>query len=493
MASDVKTAKSDIFGIISAYKTLLHAYPKIKVTTSFPSISMSFDQIEFIVDLFTALGSIDDLISVLSNIIINQLEYIERAIKEILKQQIKDNISCNVDPSVLRELYENGIDLPLKTIDIFNLMRKSPKSSDANLFYFDTDLYDQTEMYKSTDFNAFLWYVINLGTNNSTEPNNAWGVNQGVSSINLAQLTFNETSPTSTYNNVVNFKINKDYVDAGNKLTNFNSDFIDSVKLFDKKEVVANIFGKIFGSLDFSIKRTQEEILLQDQINEIINKITNENGDTTIDDSYFSFSNDEYNTMLEKAELKKKGLFPFISDTTTFVQISTEDIMQALNGIDEGTLVEQEEVFTNAINTITDMALSNNSANINPKDKYSFKVNLIKRMITELSSLMTLTIVSPKLYILLAVNLKLLGIDIDSNIMDFIKKNFNLVSGIVRGIKDQILDELFNKVKDMAIDLSMRMAAEFLKNQARMKMQVITSLTGNVSFMGLSASATVSI
>ena len=167
--------------------------------------------------------------------------------------------------------------------------------------------------------------------------------------------------------------------------------------------------------------------------------------------------------------------------------------MEALDGIDEGTLVEQEEIFTNAINTITDMVLDNNSANINPKDKYSFKVNLIKRMILELSSLMTLTIVSPKLYILLAVNLKLLGIDIDSNIMDFIKKNFNLVSGIVRGIKDQILDELFSKVKDMAIDLAMRMATEFLKNQARMKMQVITSLTGSVSFMGVSASTTVSI
>jgi len=477
--ANLQQQKSDVFGTISAFKTLLNDYPKFDISSLLPSINTSTNQLDFVVDLFSVLGSIDDLKNVISNIMIQYIDYVELAIKEILKVQIKENIACNINPSIMSDMKTCGVFIPLRTIDMFNLMRKSPLDPDAANFYFDVNP-PSDNFINSNDFNVFLWYVVNQGCNGGCVWRPIPNPNQ---TPNLAVIDFIEHSSGTVCtgeiieDNTINFKI---YPDYAKKLTDFNSDFIDSVQLFDKQQLIAQVFGKVFGSLDASINRTQDEIFLEGQLNAIIDNLANCTVNETIDDSYFTFDNTTYNAMLREAELKKSGDFQYSKDENITVNITSQDILNALNGLNQTSdLVQQQDIFSNAIDSLINNALQSNPQ-ASTADKFNFRVNIIKSLITELSSLLTMSIMTPKVYLLLIINLKLLGIDVDYDPISFIKNNINLVSNIVGGIKDVIMDKLMDTIVSMAGDLALQMGALAVKEQMKKYMSILQSLVPSI-------------
>jgi hypothetical protein len=488
--------KSNVFGTISSFKTLMNGYPRFNTGSLLPSISVSNNPLDFIIDLFTVLGSTEKLKDTISDIIIQYLDFVELSVKEIIKTEIKENLACNINPSILPDMKNCGVYIPLKTLDMFNLMRKSPLDSDAANFYFDLDAKTTVGDFElSKDFNAFLWYVVNKGgsvstcldAQNNNIPGSTWGILQGVSdNQNLAILEFTEKGgvvgggttgcPQQVIeDNSLNFKIHCSYPKT---LTDFNSDFIDSVQLFDKQQVIAQIFGRVFGSLDISIKRTQEEILLEQQIRDIIDRLSSfDDTTTTVDDSFFTFSNESFDFMLREAELKKNGKFQYSGDENIVINVSSQDIFDALKGLDQTTdLVKQEEIFSNTIDSLIDNVLDNNPTT-SVSDKFNFRVNIIKSLIIELTSLMIMSVITPKVYLLLMVNLKMMGIEVDYNPISFIKNNIKLVANITSRIKDVIMDKLLECITVLAKDLALDMGRFVVKTQIKNFQKILQSLT----------------
>lgn len=111
------------------------------------------------------------------------LDGLETSVKIILQNILSSVLSCSIIPEIPDKYLDvpiNGyteyttetLDIPLSVIDNFNLLNISPTSEIGNNYYSNVEDLTSNTMYKATDLNAFLWYVINRGTSlNQSERN----------------------------------------------------------------------------------------------------------------------------------------------------------------------------------------------------------------------------------------------------------------------------------------------------------------------------------
>lgn len=212
--SKLSDKKDATLGSLAAVQAVTEKYPEL---SNVSSISVSTSCVGLLLDILHLLGVNEkELINWVSNLLsgINGksgvLEVIEQAIKAVLLANIKDMWSCSVDPilpdSLMRysnpydedgnakkdpySLFANisdetkfkKIEIDLNQIDMFGILNNCPSDPKGSMFYFDS--YDSMEgikgeskpylnannLWKSCDFNAYLWYVINKGsTSNYTD------------------------------------------------------------------------------------------------------------------------------------------------------------------------------------------------------------------------------------------------------------------------------------------------------------------------------------
>jgi hypothetical protein len=460
--------QSKLFAKISGYRTMVEKFPEPDTTNSIfkSALKPNADQIEFITDLFAALGDAKDLQNSIIRIIVETLPVIETTIKTVLKSTIRDFISCNVNPSILDDLKTNGIWVTVDEIDLMHLLRKHPSSSDAGNFYFDTGDGTDASLQASTDFNVFLWYVTHIATST---------LDWKKTTPKIAKFTFHETIQNHQPNSI-QMLVNGTY----NSLIKFNDDYIDSIKLFDKEMMIKNLMMNVFGITGPSLSKSRTEQFLEEQVKALIDKI-GRCPDVEVDDSFFTFSTEAYTAMLDKAELQKSGDFQYSEAEQFYVKLSPEEIKTAFNGLDtEANEEEQKTIIDGGINKLVD-SIINNNPNASQEDKQKLKLNIIKQLIQWLSIQLMMLVMSPKIFFIILANLRMLGIKDNYDAITFIKTHFNLVARIVSEIKDALLKELFGDVMKLGTALSAQMMSKMLMQQAEKYRSVLRSLTACVN------------
>jgi hypothetical protein len=468
---DIPPTVADTLKDVSTSSVVVNSYPRVNSSYAgyyLGSARMPYTPIDFTVDLATTMDTKGDFIEIVTKIIIESLESIEENIKNTLKVHIKENIACNIRPSIMESMKECGINIQLAALDGSNMFRVSPIGEMGEFYYFDIGNKSAEDLVNSTDMNTFLWYVIHYGKQ-------TWRPSQ-----NLATIDFIEKGSGIDCNgepindNYVNLKIVPEYQGS---LTDFNSDFLDSIKLFDTSVIARMVMERTFNIAQLvTSTRTREEIELEIIINETIERVANSTETETEDSTYFQFSETEYTDISRKAELKKNGKFQYSEDEGITAEVSSEDVTKALFGMDEATgMTEKKELFVAAFNTITDDIVKNNSQ-MTEKDKFTFKSNLIVDMIGELTLIITGIIISPKVYLLFLINIKLIGGDINTDQLTFIQNNIRLVTDILKDIQDYILDIVVEKILKMSNDLAVKLAGKLVQDQTNKFKQILASL-----------------
>ena len=261
--------KEKVFGNISALRTLTDDFPQLKINNSFPSINNSADPQQFLIDLILSLTGFEELRDTLVDILSYASETMEDVIKDALKVQLKSLTSCGVDPSLPSWLQStgSGIEIQVKKIDFFEIFKVDPTTQAGNLMY--EDITAQTG---STDFNTFLYYVIQ---------------NEGVEYSWQGILTFEFNQGSNVPYNTLTIKADSAY--DTRTLTEFNNDFIDSLTLFPSTQLITKLIDGLFGSVSFnlSVNKSESQLEMEEQINTVIDCITNADDDYVIDDTIF--------------------------------------------------------------------------------------------------------------------------------------------------------------------------------------------------------------
>lgn len=556
--------KSKTLGNIAAIQTLLERYPILITTNSLKSISGNTTSFDFMFDLLQIIG-VDNskLVEWASNLLVGDgetgvLDTIETVIKTALKLNIKNVLSCTVNPIIpddlldyhqvigrdnipLKGVYTEGagIEIDLGQIDFTGMLKIAPTSSIGKYYYFDNE-HTPNNLFKSRDFNGFLWYCINKGLMTSegnekykmmwdnrnkikikkqkeeeqntfynalipydfsfdnvdgrVKPSSVGFYNDGDGNTaphipkkkQILQCQFVERS--FPYNNKLKvqlcsstyyktrklFSVGERNVKMNKTIFEFNNDYIDSLKLFDSKVLMAQIVDKLTGSLALNVNYSINEIVTQGKIDNIIKKII-EADDTNISDCFYTFSNEEYDKLLQTATLKHAGLYKFSGDNDTAIVIDSERLLESLTGITENsTLQEKNTTIKNTFTEVSATLAQDGSVSIS--DSFGFGMNIVFQMIHHIMSALIGAILSPKVMILLAINMHIMGNDVPKSFDELFEGLGNLIITIIKEIKDVILNELYNFLMEQLTPLIELFVSKLALETIKFYKELLTNL-----------------
>ena len=269
--------------------------------------------------------------------------------------------------------------------------------------------------------------------------------------------------------------IEKNYY-YGHTLIEFNTDYVMSLRLFDSKVIAAQLIDSLTGLLSFDLNLSYKQRLIRNEVKKMVEMIV-ETDDTVVDDCFFTFTNDAYNAMLEKAELNQMGLFSVNGEQNTTAIIDAESLLSNLNELNESATQEGSiEVIEHALTTIS-KELASPVENVKEEVNFGIQMNFIEQLLNNLAYVITSAVLSPKVYLLILINLQLLGKDTNFNLEEFIGKYKQLIATILRSIRDEILKYFVKELKkllgEIAAEVAVKVGIEQMEYYNRLIRRII--------------------
>ena len=258
-------------------------------------------------------------------------------------------------------------------------------------------------------------------------------------------------------------------------LVEFNTDYVTSLKLFDSKVVIAQLLDALTGCLSFDLNLSFEQLIIKNEVEKMVKAVI-ETDDAVISDCFFTFSNEEYDNLVRKAEMMRAGLFSIDGEENSTYEINPEQILSSINSLDGAASKEEVQTIIEGCLTEISATLSENSDETSTKFNINARVNFIENLLNNLAYVITSAIVSPKLYLLFAVNLKILGLQSDFSLSDFIDMHRKLIVDCIREIRDQIISFIIKELMSIIGELAERLALGFAIEQAEYYRVLIRSL-----------------
>ena len=635
--ANLQKTKSEALATIDAALAILNKFPEIETANSTLSFNTSSNPFPFLMDCFKSTTGYNILIKILSKFIMLGLPAVEIAVKGVLLANIKNILSCAIDPFISDEILRNGIVFNLQQIDITDTLRYRPLDEIGKYYYFDNykkltvtdstgkekqiDIPKQVDDLKvSKDFNCLIWYMKHIasfrevwgqqpdatgGRTNDIENNDiywnkkkkkcrkgagivtleynvrpeglrnaeGYGMSSGDASyaglqtpygeclhvflgnvkeksnkegnnqqnayleatkalmkandnISIAekaiedikkqqkkyeqdrkkanikqedyavlisncreQIENKEKEIQKQKDNIKTYKKNKvnaikelrkiqanmtnnDYRKITQNyyyrrtLVEFNTDYVMSLKLFDPKVVTAQLLDSLMGLLNIDLNLTYKQMLIKNEVKKMVQMII-ETDDTVVSDCFFTFTNDDYNAMLDKAELNRAKLFSINGEQNTTTTIDPKEILRSLNELDDSAIQSGDT-------TVIEHALTEISGNITTMDamegdaiNFGARMNFIENLMNNLAYVITSAVLSPKVYLLILINLEILGKDTNFNLEGFIGQFKQLIASEIRAIRDQLIEYLVNELKPILDNIKTEIAVKIGIEQAQ--------------------------
>lgn len=444
--------KKKIFGNIAAARALTESMPKLKLSSSFPSVNNKGDSITFLTDLIQSLIGYYELVNGVVDLLTEAIDEIEVEVKKALKTELKSIVSCGIDPSLPGFVKSTGagIVIEVKKIDFLDMLKTDPNTVSGKLLYNDVT----SSLINSSDFNTFLYGVIqDDGTTHTWK--------------NILDITFNSLGTNGNPNNTLTIKANSGY--DTKTLNDLNNNYIDSLKLFNTENLVNRIIDTIFGSISFSIKKSRKQLENEAKINAVVDKMVQANEGETISDTYFTFDNEEISKIQTEADNKKRGVVKV--KTSEVIDASVPEESLTLLSSEMGTAVTTQDKKKVLSSNLDAMANQNTENSKVPSDKASIKINFMQNIINTLIKGIVGVILSPKVVMMFLINFKIIygPTATYENGVDFLKKNKKLVKAVIKKISTMIIKYLLSialkKIAELVAEAQIKKQIDKNKNK----------------------------
>jgi hypothetical protein len=250
--------KRGIFTTIGSYTSVIGATKMPTPTNSFPSINNKKEIVPFMLDVLKVVAGTDALQGLTGDLFCKFIDKIEPQLKASLKNQVAQyNAGGNV-PTYFQS-GGTGVRVKVKNLDINGKLKTNPTSQGGNLLYdnsapnFDGQAYNAIANGNATFSNMHMKYL---------------------ASSDEMVFNLNGSSPS---------------------IGKWADDFIDSVKIVNKKEFISNVMNKMYGTITKSQGKTVNDAYNELVINALIAQMVNDN------DS-FEISAEDNAALLKRAE-----------------------------------------------------------------------------------------------------------------------------------------------------------------------------------------------
>ena len=516
MAGALIDRTKNMLNSIGAMQTLVENFPMNLISFGDGNFSTSFDVLSILFKIFGV--DREELIEVITNALCGGMKdtsdgsgFISQA-EEIVKMALEANIinilNCTTNPIIANKLLDRytpsvgveengeGITLNVSDIDFTGVLNRNPFDKNDSKFYFDVEDYKPNTLYKSKDFNAFLWYIINK-SDKSQDKERIWdnryraaiyGTGNGEKKEIIRCTYIDDNYPNtdkirvqlcgSNYYKTRKIKIGEWEQLYNKTIFEFNHEFLSGIKLYEPKVIIAEIVEYLLGEGNFTVNLgfSINENLIQGKIQEIIRKVIGTN-DTEINDCFFSFSNDEYNEMLEKSELNRYNI---INTGQGYNEVDPSEILEKLTGITStSTLIEDKTIISE---TLTDLIVKP-AQDVSSEVKYGLSYDWQFELMRMLVYPFVRPLFTPKVIFLLLVNKKIMGsledidsIDLNQLVEDLLNSLFVIIKDIIIRLKDLLVDMLLKFIMDKLRPLLELFASRLLLETLRVYKDLLMQL-----------------
>lgn len=266
-------------------------------------------------------------------------------------------------------------------------------------------------------------------------------------------------------------------------LFEFNTDYINSLQLFDPKVLAAQIITSLFGGLTLSAMLGATASWKTEYICGVVKDMVEKSiaaQDYTVSDCFFTFTNDSYNGMLKATELRQAGLYSKHGEENGNSTINPIDLLEGLNQLDSAAdQVEQASIIKGTLLKVSeevskDTYTESNSLSIN--SDFNVQVSFVETLITNLCTQLVMAMLSPKVYLLILINLHMFGLTTNFNLKSFIQNFFNLIMSMVNSCVEKFMEHLSAKIMEYVEDLVSKLAEKLVMEQAEMYMRLLKQI-----------------
>lgn len=456
---------SDIYANIKIFDFLILVLKQLGVDTE--ELTQKIVELIFDVSDLTE----EKIESLQSNPFIDKLD---TSCKNIILNVIVSILSCSAVPLIPPKNKSNAdlkvpITIPVDAIDPFNQLSICPTTESGKNFYCVESSLTPTTTYQSYDLNVFLWYVLNFGNtiNDNEREKMIWD--------NRIEIKENDLEDDEKFNilhfNCSRFLGKKElnilfdgerYDKLSSTIYRFNQDYLNSVKLFSPKLILTHIVETLMNKpLEFSldIHYSFNAQLIEAQVSQIIKNIIDEE-EQAATDCYFSFSNEDYDNLMEETELRKYKAVKTNGDAKPAATVDVKDILKQLDEVNSAA-TSHERVAT-ITKFLYDLAATPaKDASIEYQQSLDCSVN--KQWLYDIISSIVMPIAkslfSPKVLMVFVVNFSLLGL-IDLN--EF-KSSSNKLMDLIYTKLIATIKSVITFVKDLIIQYFCQIIADKLK------------------------------
>ena len=309
------------------------------------------------------------------------------------------------------------------------------------------------------------------------EPSELYGRNEHL------LLTF----PEQTY------MTEKDFFDDKLKVTKtiyqFNADYLRSIKIFNWKTILMNMLYELNGispipDVKFNLSLS-DEIIDAKLSTLILDTITAD--DKEVDDSYYTFSNEDYSEALKRAELKKYRAKQYETVSSAAIQNPQETPVDTMNSLSTAaTLNEISSTITRGVYSVAGTSGSTGITRTTLSANLALESNFIYNLLFAIVKPLVRALLSPQIMLLFCINLDTMGLinlkgvsagDINL-INDFIfRKLAGIIKKLILQIKDAIVKyllEILRKViKKLMEEVAIIILLEQLNDYIRLLRQIM--------------------
>lgn len=249
-------------------------------------------------------------------------------------------------------------------------------------------------------------------------------------------------------------------------LLEFNTDFVMSMNpLFDEKVVTAQLIDALTGAFSLSADHgslTLQARFIQAKIRELVERTVGRDS-TVVNDCFFSFTNDSYNDMLRQVELARVGLAS--SDGVPQSIPSAEEVLSDLNSLSpDATKDEVQTAVSASIYKAVSSANPHGPGYLSVDAGFS-NPNILSGLLMNLVYVIVSVIVSPKVYILMMMNMKIMETDVSFDLEKFITQFKNMIIELIQSVKNRILDWFIEQLNILMKEVAAQLAATLVAEQ----------------------------
>ena len=170
--------------------------------------------------------------------------------------------------------------------------------------------------------------------------------------------------------------------------------------------------------------------------------------------------------MLEKTELAKAGMTTF-NGVDPVPNVDIDAIFAQLDGLNEAATQEGQTKIIEGV--LYEVMGEIATVNVSEQEKINggIQINFIERLLENLGFVITQAVLSPAVYMVILINLKICGQSPSFDLKGFIDMFKNLIVQILREIRDQLIKFLVNELMKIIGTIAKEIAVKIGLEQAQ--------------------------